>query len=508
MLRKALILGMVLWAGTAGHAAPREEVSLVQRPWFAVQTAHFNLFSCSPSPDVYKLAGRLEQFCSAYAQLAGAKAVDSPPIIVLAFPDHAAMLPFLPLYQGKPANLAAFFQHGSDENLIALSLPESGSSYPDMAVIFHEYTHLLFRHNDRVWPLWMKEGMAEVYSTFQTAGHVARIGGPIQYHLQLLAHEPLMPLAELFEVKHDSAQYNEQSRQGMFYAESWLLTQFLMTGNNSQYRARFGQFTTLLNQDQLPVQAFTNALQASLPAVEAGLRRYLAGGVFAPIDLTLSADVSAPVASRTRTLTPVEVYFRLGDELLRIDRLDTAGLYFARAQALAPASPLPYEGLGLLANLRDEHGEALNNLGTAIELGSTSFLAYYIYAQEKYHTTADAHDRYARLKKAPATEIRTKLEQSIALMPDFGPAHQLLGFFEMVQGDNLVKAGLHLRRALELEPENPSYLFPLAQFQARTRNPAAARQTLEPLLRPNTDPKLRTEAEDMLKEINKQFPAR
>jgi len=59
-------------------------------------------------------------------------------------------------------------------------------------VIFHEYTHLLFRRNDRIWPLWLKEGMAEVYSTFETTGYNARIAKPIDHHLRLLTQQPLM----------------------------------------------------------------------------------------------------------------------------------------------------------------------------------------------------------------------------------------------------------------------------------------------------------------------------
>ena len=49
----------------------------------------------------------------------------------------------------------------------------------------------------------------------------------------------------------------------------------------------------------------------------------------------------------------MEIYFRLGDELLRIDRLDAAGDFFDRAEKIAPAGPLPYEGLGLLAMERN-----------------------------------------------------------------------------------------------------------------------------------------------------------
>src|SRR5204862_6068325 len=136
---------------------------------------------------------RLEQSRMAYLLLAGAQAVAPPPIVVMAFPDHETLKPFLPLYRGKPANLSAFFKRGSDENLIALSLAESDAR--SLEVIFHEYTHLLFRHNDQFWPLWLKEGMAEIYSTFElTDNRGVRIGKPIDHHLRLLAHGPLMPL--------------------------------------------------------------------------------------------------------------------------------------------------------------------------------------------------------------------------------------------------------------------------------------------------------------------------
>jgi tetratricopeptide (TPR) repeat protein len=500
------ILAVLLALGVGTAPGQTNDVPLAQRRWLETRTTHFNIYSCGAPQDVYKLAGRLEQFCEAYTLLAGAQAVASPPIVVMAFPDHESLKPFLPLYEGKPANLAAFFQRGSDENLIVLALPDTNTAFTEMEVIFHEYTHLLFRHNDRLWPLWLKEGMAEVYSTFETTGSQIRIGSPIEHHLRLLAQKPLMPLAELFSVVHDSPQYNERDRQGMFYAESWLLTDFLMAGDNPEYKARFGRFTQFLQQGQLPVQAFTNALQTTLTAVETGLRRYLQRGVFVPIELPLPAYLSSAITVNTRVITPVETWFRLGDELLRINRPDAAESYFALAQKLAPAGPLPYEGLGLLAVERGKSDEAVRYLKEALQRGSTSFLAHYFYAEEKFRRTADSQDRYARLKNDEAAEIRGELQKSIALMPSFGPAHELLGFFEMVQGDSLTTAEQQLQLAIQLEPENPAYLFTLAQAQLRNRNPDAARRTLEPLLLPNADPKLRAHAGELIKEIGRDYP--
>jgi len=51
--------------------------------------------------EVARLAGRLEQLHQAYAFLAGAQAVATPPVVVMAFPDHDSLTPFLPLYDAQ-----------------------------------------------------------------------------------------------------------------------------------------------------------------------------------------------------------------------------------------------------------------------------------------------------------------------------------------------------------------------------------------------------------------------
>jgi Flp pilus assembly protein TadD len=495
---------LILLIAAGPFSVLADDPPLAQRPWFEVVTTHFNVFSCGNARETYRLAARLEQFQRAYAMLAGKNATASPPIVVMAFPDHETLKPFLPLYQGRPGNIAGFFTRGSDENLIVLSLPNADS--PDMDVIYHEYAHLLFRHNDEIWPLWLKEGMAEIYSTFTANGYYVEIARPIERHLQTLEDEPLMPLSDLFAVTPDSPQYNEASRQGMFYAESWLLTHYLVAGDNAILRARFAQFTPLLSQGEMPEQAFTNALGVSLPVMERALRRYLQRGQFEPIVLTLSKSLSSPVKVATGAVTPVEILFRLGDELLRIDRLNDAQSYFEQGQKLAPASPLPYEGLGLLAAHRGNAAEAVSELQDCLQRGSTSFLAHYIYAREKYRLTSPDGSRYGPLPGNVAGEIRDELNKSIALMPDFAPAHELLGFFEMVQGDDLASAEQQLNDAIQLEPEDSSYLFTLAEAQLRDHDPEDARRTIQPLLLPNAEASLRSAALEMMRQINADSP--
>ena len=108
-----------------------------------------------------------------------------------------------------------------------------------------------------------------------------------------------------------------------------------------------------------------------------------------------------------------------------------------------------------------------------MKLGPLSFLAHYTYAREKYLLTASG-PKLRPLEKEPAAEIRAELQKSLALMPDFGPAHHLLGFFEMVQGEDLSAAEKQIQRAIQLEPENQSYLLALAQVQLARSDPIDA----------------------------------
>jgi tetratricopeptide (TPR) repeat protein len=506
MNRRCRVAGTFKWFGLAMLAlTPFAGASdLLERRWFEARTSHFHAYSCGSTQEVFRLAGRLEQFREAYALLTGGEqAVASPPIVVMAFPDHAALEPFLPRYQDQPANLAAFFSRGVDENLIALSLSDSGSN--SLQTIFHEYAHLLLRRNERIWPLWLVEGMADVYATFEPArDYSVRLGKPLESYVRLLQREPLRPLPQLFAVTRESPDYNEREHQGSFYAESWLLTHYLMLGDNPARKAQFGRLTALLRQGKAPEQAFTNALHTSLAAMEKELHLYLQRGQFKSIQFSVKADLFAPQAASTRALAPVEVCFRLGDQLLRVGQLDAAAMYFQRARKMAPSSPLPYEGLGLLAARQDRPEEAVQTLAQALHLGSSSFLAHYAYAHESFRLTAAKPDPFARLEEKKAVELRSEIEKSLKLMPDFGPAHYLLGCLEMVQGENLGLAEQQLLQAIQLEPEKQAYLLAMAQLRLKKHDPEGARRTLESLRRPEVEAPVRAAAEELLQELARE----
>jgi tetratricopeptide (TPR) repeat protein len=267
-------------------------------------------------------------------------------------------------------------------------------------------------------------------------------------------------------------------------------------------RSRFGQITRNLKEGQTSVEAFTKGLGISVEAGQILLERYRKGGKFAELQLVLSAATLEQTLMSFRPLPKAEVCFRLGNQLLRVQQLEVAERYFSNARELSPSSPLAFEGLGLTAVLREQSPEAVGYLGQAIKLNSGSFLTYYAFGREKLRQTRNPSDGYRKLEKAKAEEIRKALSKAITIMPDFGPAHHLLGFFEVIQREDLNNAETHLQKALELEPDNESYLLALAQAQLAKKDWVKARQTLEAASRPSAEEQVRTAARELLDRLD------
>jgi tetratricopeptide (TPR) repeat protein len=442
------------WAGwllaLAGAGAPiASKAALIDQNWLEVRTPHFQVYSCVATQEVLRLAGRLEQFHIAYALLAGAQAVVSPPMAVAVFPDREAMQPFLaPDLQG---NLQGFFAASRYGNMIVMALTGSGARSTE--VIFHEYAHHLFRHNANVWPLWLVEGMAEIYATFDVTGSSSVcIGKPMDHYVAFLKRNPMMPLPQLFGVNRDSPEYNERERQGLFYAQSWLLTHYLMLGNG-RHKTRLGQFTTLLRAGQSTTQAFTNTFQVSLGAMEKELQGYLAAGRFPPLYLSASGVMGGQQAFAIRRLGRAEVCYRFGFELVHVRRFDDAGEWFNKAKSLEPTNPCGSEGLGFLAYERGDCASALKDFRDAFARKSSNYLAHYFYALALRQARYVGSSRSAAPRdEKELEEIRSHLRSAIGLMPSFGPTHYLLAESYFLERDDLIVGERFARRAVELEP--------------------------------------------------------
>jgi hypothetical protein len=129
--------------------------------WLRIRSKNFLLVGNASESSIRRVGRTLEEFRAGVALVFPAIAQQtSPPITVLVFKDDASFRPFKPLYQGKPANVAGYFQSGQDVDFIALT---ADTETP--RVIYHEFVHSLTKDTTTALPLWANEGIAEVYST-------------------------------------------------------------------------------------------------------------------------------------------------------------------------------------------------------------------------------------------------------------------------------------------------------------------------------------------------------
>jgi tetratricopeptide (TPR) repeat protein len=484
-LNTALMLACIAVALSATPAQAKDK-------WINLTTKNFNIISNADEGETRKLALKLEQFHYVFSKLFNLPAVRSIPTTVMIFKSDGSFKPYKPLYNGKPANLAGYFQPGQDENLIALDI--SANDQRPMAVIYHEYTHLLTSTTPREWPLWLKEGLAELYSSFDVKDNKVTLGAPIDNHVFLLRENKFIPLQTLFSVHHESAIYNEGNKQSIFYAESWALCHYFAFGDKTVRRPQLIDFINQFNQGVEVNRAFSQAFKSDMSAVEKQLRSYIGNSSYTINVYTLGSTEGEKEMS-IKPVSDAEAQFYLGNLLARTNRLDDGEALFKQAIALDPDMPRSYEGLGFIATRRNRFDEAMEQFKQAATRGSKNHLAHYYYAE------ALQRQAVGPLTPKLAQQIADELKTSIKLMPGFAHAYYALGFLSLATGESLKEGAELLKTALRMEPQNSNFALTLAQVQARMQDYEAAKKTLEPLLASDSDPRVKVSAESTMKMI-------
>ncbi len=225
------------------------------------------------------MAAWLEFFHSAFARLVSRNVLDSSvPTTVILFRDEASFTPFKPLYQGRPANVAGFFQPADDVNYIAISL-DPGERDP-FSTAFHEYVHLHLKDNVPSAPLWLNEGLAEFYGSMQFSGGEATLGAPLNHYIRLLRDQEMLPLTTLFSIGTNSPHYNEQEKSGIFYGQSWALVHYLMLGGGANRQEQFKRFLGQVSRGDAPAKALEDSFGMSVSTLENELKAYVRRGEF------------------------------------------------------------------------------------------------------------------------------------------------------------------------------------------------------------------------------------
>ena len=283
--------------------------------WHRVDSPNFVVIGDLSGGDLRTVAKKFEGFRETLSRvLSDNVTATAVPTVVIVFPSDRSFTPFKPRYEGKVVPLSGIFVGRQDINYIGIVFGGDES----LRIVFHEYAHLVIANATRNMPLWLNEGFADYFSTYEESagGQEALIGRAVSNHLLRLAEAKLLPINELRQVDHGSPHYNERERQSVFYAESWALTHMLRIGLPDRTR----QLTKYLNSVERGVSepdAWNQAFGAE--NIEKALRAYIAQPTFRATRYTFKsklASFDAPV----QNLSDGDAEALLSDFLIRMQR--------------------------------------------------------------------------------------------------------------------------------------------------------------------------------------------
>lgn len=478
----AVLIALVLGLGQAGAfqgatgqardaAGAADKVS---KDWKRIRTDHFETVSNAPVDKVRDVLVQLEAFHRyLVTDLLALKTTSPVPTVVFIFKDAGTYSRYQPrLADGSRQKIAAaYFLQSVDMNHIVLPIKlEQGNP---LRLIFHEYYHFVIQANFPEMPSWMREGLAEFYSTYEvdpTSGQ-CNIGRPINNHVDWLQAEKLLPLEQMFDQAAAAKilRGSDRRRMALFYAQSWALVHYLMISQNTQRQPQLKAYLEAVTKRLPAAQAFQTAFGTTYDDMQRELKAYANSDL---LMMRYSWDPEDLLASSTvEPLTENEADFLQGDLLTRIgaaaDAEEALKKVLARAPAYAPAK------VSLAAVLigRGNLSEAIDMLRPVADGDAAAFRAHFLlagaYAQGKlyedslreYQRAAAANEKSvqawmgaslaaANLGRAAESETAMKRLLTLDANPDWHSvrAHEAFnaGLYDLAAGDArayLAKAG-------------------------------------------------------------------
>ncbi len=485
---------VALCAASAPAATPIQPPTEREK-WIATRADEMEIISNASESTTVSVARQLLRMRAALGQLTQLKVRSPLPTKVYVFANERSFAPYRDAaFQRKSAQVTGAFLGGDDENLILIQA-DSGSGID--RIVFHELTHYFVKNTVRGLPLWFNEGLAEFYSTFDTSGDEVNIGRPIPEHVYWLRGQALIPLRELFAVDEKSPTYNEGTRQGVFYAESWALVHYLLRGNDAR-REQLGKFLGLVGSGIPSAAAASVAFHATYDELESELRAYVRRFSF-PYMRYSGADLKVAEIAKPEPMTRDRVLYELGHLLAHSNAANAADAerFLSEAVRINPNLAAAHADLGRLMDISGRQADAQQEYERAVSLGSREADVYLLYGG----SILDRLVRAGNPGEAPPAEIakaRQLLTKAAELDPNSARAWAGVGATYLAgTGEGDSAAGIAaLEKSLALAPAQKDVAYYLVQLYARAGRREDAAHLVETVIVPNGDPDLVTRARE------------
>lgn len=432
-----LVSVLAVAAGTAA-AAPN---------WVRIESQHFELFTNAGERSGRRTILFFEQVREFFLRTGNVGSVPSSPVRIVRFRSPKEFEPYRPF---KAAS--AFYMSSPKRDLIVMGTPNRQTK----SAAVHEYVHLLVKHSGAELPVWLNEGLAELYSTLEPRGKQVAFGKAAR----VLGDRPWLSIRELITVDYNSTHFDESDRTKVFYAQSWALTHMLCLSN--QYRERFPDFLKGVDGDT-GEEAFRWVYGKTLDQVESDFKRYVVRKRLPTVDYEIRLNKSAEKPN-VQPASATEVSLVQAGLLVGLNRREQALKIYRDLARQDPADWRVPEALGYLASYSGDGESARRHFARAVNLEAANPRLYYDFA------------RLLQEADAEPEVIKPVLRKAIALEPDFDNAHRLLGSILLMEG----KAGMALAQLIRVKQisreEAVHHYQTVAQLYHRLGRLEAARQ--------------------------------
>ena len=427
--------------------------------WVEVRSPNFIVVSNAGEGAARKVAVQFEQIRALFRDSFDyVRAHASPVITILAVKDEDSLRELLPEYWETKGHShpAGIFINSFYQFQVGVDLAASGEN--PYEAIYHEYYHSVTMPYFPGLPVWMAEGLADLYGNTEIGDKDASVGFPSSALIAELRTHTLIPLATLFQVDHNSPYYNEQNKVSIFYAESWALTHYLVLGDQQAHQSAVATYLGALDQGATQEQAAAKAF-GDLGKLQTDLEHYIHSFSFPYVKVPAPAKI-APNELQVRALSDAESDAYRGGFLVGHRQYKYAQPLLEEAARLDPQLALAQENLALLHYAQQERTEALASLSAAIALDSKNAFTRYLRASLSFSGGGAA---------ARDPQVEDDLRQAVAANPNFAPTYGLLATYLTTQGEKLPEALDFAQKGVALEPGRTEYQFALAQVLARMR---------------------------------------
>lgn len=327
--------------------------------WIRMKSPRFEVLSASGERSTRETVRHFERVRSFFINATNSK--DTPlPITVVQFDSQKEYEPYQPT-----EFTAAFYQPGAERDYIVLG-PRASDT---LQVAVHEYVHLLVRHSNMELPIWLNEGLAELYSTLRPLGDKVIVGAPLLGRLQALQTRKWTPLATILSAGRDSPYYNEKAKAGDLYNQGWALAHMLFL--HEGYRAEFAKVVALIVSGSTSEDALLKIYGKSLNQIERDMQGYVRNwpgqGALFPVKLEGDRE-----EGRAEPADEYNVKLVLAEVRGRPGKYDDSRKILAELIAAEPKRSEAHAALGYLAWRDKGSGEAKIHFAKAFELGNRS----------------------------------------------------------------------------------------------------------------------------------------